>query len=120
MRVLDPADADLSATSIVKFLKLADDHGLTVHVRYTRSYSESTYYLSKSKTHSVGELKEEGREVDWVFITITNQDDFGAAAVWKGGTFDSCFIGGKRSGHRPEKLFTQSTKMMEEIKRCLS
>ena len=117
---LDPAEVDLSAASIVKFLKLAEEHELTVRVQATRGHVEATYYASKTKTHNVGDLKKEGHEVECVFITITNMLDFAALASWYDGVFQNCLIGGKASGHWPEQLFNQSTKTMEEIKRCLS
>lgn len=111
---------DLSSSSLTKFLKLADALGLTVRVQGTKAYVEAAYYLSKTKDHNIGDLKSEAKFVDCVFIVATNLVDFGVSATWHDGTFKDALVGGQRSGHRPDKLFTQITKLTEEIKRCMS
>lgn len=117
---LRPEDADLSAASIVKFLKLCQSYDLVIRVQATIAFTEPTFYLSKSKTHNIGDVKDPSKEVECVFITATNLHNFGVKATWYDGKFSHAIIGGQRSGHRPEKMFTLLTKMTEEIKRCMS
>lgn len=115
-----PESANLDIPSVKRFLKLGEKHGLITRVQANRVYVVPTYYAVKSKTHNVGDLKSEGREIEAVIITLTNLHDFGVHARWYGGTFDHAFIGGQRTGHKPKALFKQITKTIEEIERCLS
>jgi hypothetical protein len=135
---LDPSteveDIILKTASMVKFRKLGDEHNLIVHVQGTRCSLGPTRYLSKSKDHNIGDVKEPGYEYRMISITLTNGYDFGAQATWyerfpkfRDGTpkppvfeFDGARIGGKRTGHRPSLHLTQSTKTIEEINRCLA
>ena len=137
VRRLSPADEMeeiiLRTASMDKFRKLALKHGLLFHVQGTLCYSEPTYYLSKGDGHNVGDLKDAGYEFRTARLTMTNGFDFGADGVWyerfpkfRDGTpkppvfeFDNGRVGGKRSGHRPAAFFTQTTKITEEINRCL-
>lgn len=134
---LDPSteieDIILKTASALKFRKLGNDLGLIIHVQGTRCYLGPTRYLSKSKDHNIGDVKEAGFEYRMLSITITNGLDFGAQATWyerfpkfRDGTpkppvfeFDSVRIGGKRTGG-PVNRITQSTKMIKEITRCLT
>lgn len=117
---IHPDEADLTASSIRKFLKLFENTDLTVSVHPTIAFTEASYYLSKSKDYNVGDLKADSKEMACVFITATNLFDFAVQATWYDGKFDSAFVGGQRSGHRPAKMFTLITKLTEEINRCLS
>lgn len=134
---LDPSteieDIILKTASALKFRKLGNDLGLIIHVQGTRCYLGPTLYLSKSKSHNIGDVKEAGFEYRMLSITITNGLDFGAQATWyerfpkfRDGTpkppvfeFDSVRIGGKRTGG-PVNHITQPTKMIEEVNRCLT
>lgn len=100
---------------MLTFMKLAESLGLIVVVRATSAYVEPTFYLSKSKAHSVGDLKSEGRDMECVFITATNGEDFAAHTVWYDGKLDFAKVGSKRPA-----TFTQITKVTGEMKRCLS
>ncbi len=120
MGPIRPESANLEIASVKRFLKLAERHSLIVRVQAHRLYVLPTYYLAKSKAHNVGDLKSEGKEIEAVFVTITNLHDFGVHARWYGGTFDHAFIGGQRTGHRPKAMFKQITKAIEEIERCLT
>jgi len=117
---LHPNDADLSAASVRRFLKLAEASGLATRVRTTRATLPPELYLSKSKTHNVGDVKTPERQVDCVFITITDFVGFAAHAVWYDGKFDFGTVGGQSTGHRPRAMYTQITKFIEEVNRCLS
>lgn len=138
VRRLSPADEIeeiiKSTPSMDKFRKLALKSGLMLHVQGTLCYEEPTFYLSKGDGHNIGDLKDEGYEFRNVSLTMTNCFDFGAQAVWyerfpkfRDGTpkppvfeFDHAKVGGQRSSNRPAAFFHQSTKMIEEINRCLS
>lgn len=127
-------DIILKTPSAARFRKLGNDLGLIVHAQGTRCRLGPTRYLSKSRNHNIGDVKDAAFEYRTISITITNGFDFGAQATWyerfpkfRDGTpkppvfeFDSALIGGKRSGHRPAARITQSTKMIEEINRCLA
>jgi hypothetical protein len=117
---IHPDEADLTVSSIKKFLKLFDGKDMTISIHPTIAFTEASYYQSKTKDHAIGDLKAESKEMACVFITATNFFDFGVQATWYDGKFDSAFVGGQRSGHRPAKMFTLITKLTEEINRCLS
>lgn len=117
---LNPAEADLEVSSIRLFLKLVRSLGLLVKVTATRSYTGPVYYKSKSRTHNKGDVWKPGFERECVFVTATNGFDFAVQAAWYGGQFESAMVGGKRSGHRPAAMFTQITKLTQEVKRCLA
>lgn len=139
VRRLSPADEIeeiiRSTASMDRFRKLALKSELMFHAQGTLCYEEPTYYLSKGNDHNIGDLKEAGYELRTVSLTMTNAFDFGAQAVWyerfprfRNGApkppvfeFDNAKVGGQRSGNRPAAFFFhQSTKMTEEIARCLS
>jgi hypothetical protein len=126
-----------STASMEKFRKLGLASDLMVHLQGTVVWCGPTYYLSKSKTHNIGDLMEGAHFYSTVSITITNAFDFGAQATWheffpkfRDGTpkppefrFTGANVGGERSGHRPPTFFsakTGTTKMFEEITRCLT
>jgi hypothetical protein len=123
---VDPSTVDLMEIASVKsFLNLVMKHDLVVRVRVTRVFVTPTYYAAASKANSPksyakGDVKKPSQEMQCIFITATNLDDFAVQAVWEGTTFKSATIGGPRSGHYPEKMFKQSTKTMKEITRCLA
>lgn len=123
--------------SMEKFRKLGLASDLMVHVQGTLVTVGATYYLSKGDGHNVGDLKEAAYIFRTVSITMTNAFDFGAQATWheffpkfRDGTpkppefrFTGANVGGERSGHRPPMFFsakTGTTKMFEEITRCLT
>lgn len=122
---LDPARADLTVTSLDKFLKLLQRHDFHIQVQATRVYTEPTFYMSKSKDHNIGDLKKDGFEMECVFIQAAYEQDFKmelyVQASWYGGVFGGANISGPKSG-RPwyEQLFKQITKAREEVIRCLS
>ena len=123
-----------STASMTRFRKLALSSDLMFHVQGTLCYQEPTFYLSRSDGHNIGDLKEEGYEFRTVALLMTNCFDFGAQAFWyerfpkfRDGTpkppvfeFDHAKVGGQRSGRQGVPFFNQSTKMTEEIVRCLS
>jgi hypothetical protein len=113
-----PEDVDLSAASIKGFLKLVESRGLVVRVQGTASYQEPVLYLSSGEGRKIGDVRIEGKYIKCVFIVATNMTDLGITAAWYDGKFTNAFVGGQRSGNRPEKMFTQITKLTEEIKRC--
>lgn len=115
--LVDPADADLTAASMVKFRKLADSYGLLTIVHVTKVRVADEMYAASSKQK--GQVKKPGYDMECVFITITNLLDFAAQASWSAGEFKGARIGGKRSGHRPEMYIPKSTATMEEIAQCL-
>lgn len=123
-RVIEPwvAQPDISASSVGKFLKLGEKHGLIIRVQGTKILAPAEVYAADSKATGArkGDVKKPERELELLSITMTNGLDFAALATWEDGTFKHCLIGGKRSGYRPEKYFRQSTITMKEIARCLA
>lgn len=110
----------LRFASIDKMLKLCQKFELTIRVIATMSYSEPTFYLSKTKDHNIGDVKGPSKLMECVFVTATNLFDFGVQAAWYDGKFSSAFIGGQRSGHYPAKMTKLVTFMMSEINRCMT
>ena len=122
---VDPTCLRTSIPSLVKFLKLVQSSGLTVRVQIVSIRFAPTRYAAKSKPgapvqYAMGDVKKDGYVRFDTHITATDMEHFGVLATWHGELFKQAFIGGQDSGHAPAKLFTQSTKALEEIKRCLS
>lgn len=127
-------DVILATPSAVRFRKLADKHGLLIHVQGTRFIVDATYYLSKSATHNIGDIQQPEHEARMFSITLTNTYDFAAQAYWyerfprgRDGSpkpsvfeFDHAYVGGRLARHMPNQPFTQSTKAFEEVNACLS
>lgn len=113
-------EPDLSAASIVRFLKLADKHDLFTIIHATSVDIPPTLYAASSKTHRAGEVMRDGYEQECVFITITENKYFAASGAWYGGKFDHALVGGQRSAFSPPKMFTKITEVVKEIDRCLS
>ena len=140
LRRLDPAteleDLIAGTPSAQKFRKLGVKHKLTIQAQGSVAHVSDTFYLSKSKTHNVGDVNEPAHECRMFSITLTDEDTFAVQARWyerfpklRDGTpkpsvfmFDSAHVGGP--GTRFPKgatgYFSQPTKAMEEVAKCLS
>ena len=119
---IDPSTVDLTKIASVKrFLVAAAKHDLTVKVQVTQVFVSPVFFATNSKKGPAkGDVKKPSQEIECIFITATNLDDFAVQASWQDGQFKTALVGGPRSGHHPPKLFKQITKMMEEIARCLA
>lgn len=120
MSRIQPIEADLSIPSLKGFLKLAEKHDLTVRIDAVSFHVAETFYLSKSREHAVGALKDPGFDSTSTVVIATNMFDFAVEATWIGKSFKGALVGGQRSGHQPAKLFQQITQLTKEIDRCLN
>lgn len=105
---------------IMKFLKLV--RSLDLYVQFHGTIVEVPDELyAESNAANRGKVKKAGFVREAIFITcVSDNYDFAVTTTWFDLALDNAFIGGPRSGHRPAKHYTQSTKLMEEIKRCLT
>lgn len=115
----DLANPNLSTSSIKRFRKLAEQHGLDLITHATKVKSEPVLYLTTNNAHQAGEVRVPAKEYECVFLVATNAVDFAAKSVWYDGKFEYAQIGGQRSGYRPEKMLYKVTEMYKEIERCL-
>ena len=129
-------DLILKTPSAQKFRKLGEKHGLVIQVQGSLCHVSETHYLSKSKTHNVGDVKDLAHEYRMFSMTLTNEEDFAIQARWyeqfpkfRDGTpkpsvmmFDSAHVGGPRTAYPrgTTGYFTQSTKATEEVTKCLT
>lgn len=114
------SETALDIPSVKTFLKIAQAHDLVVRVEVTDGRTEEEFYLSKSKTHSIGDVKKPARDIQCVFITATNQLDFAVTAAWYDRKLNNALVGGQRSGYHQPRYYDQITKITGEITRCLS
>jgi hypothetical protein len=114
-----PEDIDLDVSSIKGFLKTCALFDLMVMARGTRVGVTPELYAATNKEHAYEE-KKPGYEVDCVFLTATNGNDFAVNASWEGKDLLIATLYGPRMRETGIKMIDKITTLNSTIARIFT